>query len=51
VGRGSGLGLSQVLGFAQQSQGELTIESEPGRGTLVRLVFPRVTAAAAEATG
>ena len=51
VGRGSGLGLSQVLGFAQQSQGELSIESEPGRGTLVRLVFPRVTAAVVEATG
>ena len=51
VGRGSGLGLSQVLGFAQQSQGELAIESEPGRGTLVRLTFPLVPAASAEAAG
>jgi signal transduction histidine kinase len=51
VGRGSGLGLSQVLGFVQQSQGELAIESEPGRGTLVRLTFPLVAAASAEAAG
>jgi signal transduction histidine kinase len=37
---GSGLGLSQVLGFAQQSAGEVRIESREGGGTKVRLLFP-----------
>ena len=37
---GSGLGLSQVLGFVQQSAGELHLESEEGAGTTVRLLFP-----------
>jgi signal transduction histidine kinase len=36
---GSGLGLSQVLGFVQQSAGELQLESEEGAGTTVRLLF------------
>jgi signal transduction histidine kinase len=40
---GSGLGLSQVLGFVEQSAGEVVIESEEGRGTTVRLRFPRVS--------
>ncbi len=40
VGQGSGLGLSQVYGFAVQSGGEMQIESAPGRGTSVRLVMP-----------
>jgi signal transduction histidine kinase len=42
VGKGSGLGLSMVLGFAQQSGGHVTIYSEPGRGTTVRLYLPRL---------
>jgi signal transduction histidine kinase len=37
---GSGLGLSQVLGFVQQSAGAIRIESRPGGGTAVRLQFP-----------
>jgi signal transduction histidine kinase len=37
---GSGLGLSQVLGFVQQSSGEIRIESQEGIGTTVRLLFP-----------
>jgi nitrogen-specific signal transduction histidine kinase len=41
-GAGSGLGLSMIYGFAKQSGGHLTIESEPGRGTTVRLYLPRV---------
>ena len=41
-GQGSGLGLSQVLGFVQQSAGELRAESEEGRGTRIRLLFPAI---------
>jgi signal transduction histidine kinase/CHASE2 domain-containing sensor protein len=40
IGAGSGLGLSQVYGFAHQSGGAVNIESEPGRGTLVRMYLP-----------
>ena len=41
VGKGSGLGLSMVYGFVQQSGGSIAIESEPGQGTTVRLFLPR----------
>ncbi|MBB3020901.1 PAS domain S-box-containing protein [Microvirga lupini] len=41
VGKGSGLGLAQVYGFAQQSGGSVDIRSEPGRGTTVTLYLPR----------
>jgi CheY-like chemotaxis protein len=41
VGRGSGLGLSMVYGFAKQSGGHVEIESEVGFGTTVRLYLPR----------
>ncbi|HTX05157.1 MAG TPA: ATP-binding protein [Steroidobacteraceae bacterium] len=40
-GHGTGLGLSQVAGFARQSGGYLRISSVPGRGTTVRLYLPR----------
>ncbi|MDB5423197.1 MAG: hybrid sensor histidine kinase/response regulator [Phenylobacterium sp.] len=43
---GSGLGLSTVYGFAQQSGGGLTIASKPRRGTTVRLYLPRAAGAA-----
>ncbi|MBV8778725.1 MAG: response regulator, partial [Alphaproteobacteria bacterium] len=39
--KGSGLGLSQVYGFAHQSGGTVTIESEIGKGTMVTLYLPR----------
>ncbi len=38
---GSGLGLSMVYGFAEQSGGSLDIDSRPDRGTTVRLRLPR----------
>ncbi len=41
IGRGSGLGLSQVVGFIDQSGGTVEIASEVGRGTSVTLVLPR----------
>ena len=41
TGKGTGLGLSMVYGFLEQSGGVATIDSEPGRGTTVRLWFPR----------
>jgi PAS domain S-box-containing protein len=40
-GRGSGLGLSTLYGFASQSGGTVTIYSELGRGTTVNLYLPR----------
>lgn len=40
-GRGTGLGLAQVYGFARQSGGAARIESERGRGTTVHLLLPR----------
>ncbi len=41
VGRGSGLGLSQVYGVARQSGGGVVIESAIGRGTAVTVYLPR----------
>ncbi len=41
VGSGSGLGLSMVYGFAMQSGGHVSIQSEPGRGTTVNLCLRR----------
>ncbi len=41
VGEGSGLGLAMVYGFAKQSRGHVTIYSDQGHGTTVRLYLPR----------
>ena len=46
-GRGTGLGLSQVYGFASQAGGALTISSEPGLSTTVVLLLPATTEAVA----
>ena len=43
IGKGSGLGLAQVYGFARQSGGTVWIESEYGRGTRVILLLQRST--------
>ena len=42
IGKGSGLGLSQVLGFAKQSGGGMRIETRVGEGTSVKVYLPRV---------
>jgi two-component system, NtrC family, sensor kinase len=42
VGHGTGLGLSQVFGFAKQSGGEVTVASQVGKGSTFTLYLPRV---------
>ncbi|HKP34206.1 MAG TPA: PAS domain-containing protein, partial [Sphingomicrobium sp.] len=49
VGKGTGLGLSMVYGMARQSGGAARIESTPGKGTAVTLLFRKAEEAAAEA--
>jgi signal transduction histidine kinase len=49
VGKGSGLGLSQVFGLAKQSGGGVRIETEPGVGTSVKVYLPRAATAPAAA--
>lgn len=39
-GHGTGLGLAMVDGFVQQSHGRLEIDSTPGKGTTIRIIFP-----------
>jgi signal transduction histidine kinase/ActR/RegA family two-component response regulator len=43
VGQGTGLGLSQVFGFAKQSGGEVVVASEVGKGSTFTLYLPRVS--------
>lgn len=40
VGKGSGLGLSMVYGFCQQSNGKVFIDSVLGKGTTIEMLFP-----------
>ena len=41
AGHGTGLGLSQVFGFARQSGGEVAVASEVGKGSIFTLYLPR----------
>src|SRR6202044_1616372 len=43
IGKGSGLGLSQVLGFAKQSGGGIRIDTRVGEGTSVKVYLPRAS--------
>jgi signal transduction histidine kinase len=45
TGKGSGLGLSQVMGFARGAGGRVEIDSEEGRGTTVSVILPQARAA------
>ena len=49
VGKGSGLGLSQVFGLAKQSGGGVRITTQVGEGTSVTIYLPRARAVAADA--
>lgn len=42
-GKGSGLGLSQIVGFAKQSGGGVRIDTRVGEGTSVKVFLPRAT--------
>jgi signal transduction histidine kinase len=42
-GKGTGLGLSMTFGYVRQSNGYLTIDSAPGKGTAITIYMPRIS--------
>ena len=51
VGKGTGLGLTTIHGFIQQSGGHIYLESQHGRGTNVRILLPRAAGETLASTG